>query len=43
MDIVVGVDGSPGAEPTLQAAMEEARLRQATLHVVHVVYIPRLW
>ncbi|HJQ94709.1 MAG TPA: universal stress protein [Acidimicrobiia bacterium] len=40
MDIVVCVDGSPSAEPTLQAGAEEARLRQATLHVIHVVYVP---
>lgn len=40
MDIVVGVDGSPSAEPTVQAGAEEARLRQATLHVIHVVYVP---
>lgn len=40
MDIVVGVDGSPFADATLRAALEEARLRQAILHVVHVVYVP---
>ena len=40
MDIVVGVDGSPSAEPTLDAGAEEARLRKAALHVIHVVYVP---
>jgi nucleotide-binding universal stress UspA family protein len=40
MDIVVGVDGSPSAEPTLDAGAEEAQLRKATLHVIHVVYVP---
>lgn len=40
MDIVVGMDGSPSADATLRAALEEARLRQATLHVVHVVHVP---
>lgn len=39
MDIVAGIDGSPFANATLRAALEEARLRQATLHVVHVVYV----
>jgi nucleotide-binding universal stress UspA family protein len=32
--IVVGVDGSPGSEAALRFALEEARLRQATLRVV---------
>jgi len=40
MNIVVGVDGSPSAGATLRAALEEAGLRQATLHIVHVVYVP---
>lgn len=40
MDLVVGADGSPSAEPTGRAAAEEARLRQARLHVIHVVYVP---
>lgn len=39
LDVVVGVDGSAAAEPTLQAGAEEARLREATLHVIHVVYV----
>ena len=43
MEIVVGVDGSPVAVSVLQAAIEEARLRQARLHVVHVVYVPATW
>jgi nucleotide-binding universal stress UspA family protein len=33
--IVVGVDQSAGAEAALRFALEEARLRQATLRVVH--------
>ena len=33
--IVVGVDHSAGAKATLRFALEEARLRQATLRVVH--------
>ena len=33
--IVVGVDHSGGAKAALQFALEEARLRQATLRVVH--------
>jgi nucleotide-binding universal stress UspA family protein len=40
VDIVVGVDNSPAAVTALLAAAEEARLRGATLHVVHVVHIP---
>ena len=43
MEIVVGVDGSPVAGAVLQAAIEEAKLRQARLHVVHVVYGPATW
>ena len=43
MEIVVGVDGSPMAMPVLLAAVAEARLRQAKLHVVHVVYVPATW
>jgi nucleotide-binding universal stress UspA family protein len=34
--IVVGVDGSPGAAAALAWAIEEAALRAATLHAVHV-------
>jgi len=33
--IVVGVDGSQGAKNALRFALEEARLRQATLRAVH--------
>jgi nucleotide-binding universal stress UspA family protein len=33
--IVVGVDHSAGSKPALRFALEEARLRQATLRVVH--------
>lgn len=43
MEIVVGVDGSPVAGAVLQAATEEAKLRRARLHVVHVVYVPATW
>jgi nucleotide-binding universal stress UspA family protein len=43
MEIVVGVDGSPVAVPVLQAAIAEAKLRGAKLHVVHVVYVPATW
>ena len=34
--IVVGVDHSAGAQAALRFALEEARLRRATLRVVHV-------
>jgi nucleotide-binding universal stress UspA family protein len=43
MEIVVGVDGSPVAIPVLEAAIAEAKLRRAKLHVVHVVYVPATW
>jgi nucleotide-binding universal stress UspA family protein len=43
MEVVVGVDGSPVAVPVLQAAVTEAKLRGAKLHVVHVVYVPATW
>jgi nucleotide-binding universal stress UspA family protein len=33
--IVVGIDNSAGAKAALRFALEEARLRQATLRVVH--------
>jgi nucleotide-binding universal stress UspA family protein len=33
--IVVGVDHSAGAKEALRFALEEAQLRQATLHAVH--------
>jgi nucleotide-binding universal stress UspA family protein len=34
-EIVVGVDGSDASKDALRWALEEARLRQARLHVVH--------
>ena len=43
MEVVVGVDGSPVAESVLEAAIEEAKLRRAKLHVVHVLYVPLTW
>ena len=43
MEIVVGVDGSMVFEPVLRAAVEEAKLRQARLHVIHVLYVPATW
>ena len=38
--IVVGVDGSPGGAKALDWALEEARLRGASLHVVHAWMLP---
>lgn len=38
--IVVGVDGSPGARDALRWAVEEARLRDATLEVVTCWQLP---
>lgn len=35
--VVVGVDGSKGSQRALEWAVEEARLRSATLRAVHVV------
>jgi nucleotide-binding universal stress UspA family protein len=43
MEIVVGVDGSSVAVQVLQAAVAEARLRGAKLHVVHAVWVPATW
>lgn len=40
--IVVGVDGSPGAHEALLWALTEARIRGATLHVVHAWTVPFL-
>lgn len=40
MDIVVGIDGSAVGDQVLDAAIEEARLRKATLHVVHALFVP---
>jgi nucleotide-binding universal stress UspA family protein len=38
--IVVGIDGSQGGLRALEWALEEARLRQASLHVVHAWIVP---
>jgi nucleotide-binding universal stress UspA family protein len=38
--IVVGIDGSEGSEAALRFALEEARLRRATLRVVHAYVLP---
>lgn len=38
--IVVGIDGSEQAQRALLAAIEEARLRDATLTVIHVAPFP---
>ena len=38
--VVVGVDGSPTARRALAWAVEEARVRQAALEVVHVWHLP---
>jgi nucleotide-binding universal stress UspA family protein len=38
--VVVGVDGSSGSRKALAFALEEARLRGATLHVVHAWRTP---
>jgi len=38
--IVVGVDGSDGAVRALRWALEEARLRNASVDVVHAWHIP---
>jgi len=38
--IVVGVDGSPASKEALAWALAEARLRQATVEVVHVWSFP---
>jgi nucleotide-binding universal stress UspA family protein len=38
--IVVGIDGSSGSREALELALEEARLRGATLHVVHAWRMP---
>ena len=37
---MVGVDGSEGARAALRFALEEAQLRDATLHVVHAWRLP---
>jgi nucleotide-binding universal stress UspA family protein len=38
--IVVGVDGSAGSQRALRWALEEARLRNASVHVVHAWHAP---
>jgi nucleotide-binding universal stress UspA family protein len=38
--IVVGVDGSPGAQVALRFAIDEARQRRAALEVVHAWHVP---
>ncbi len=38
--IVVGIDGSAGSQAALSFALEEARLRGATLRVVHAFVLP---
>jgi nucleotide-binding universal stress UspA family protein len=40
-DVLVGVDGSPAAEPAIGAAFEEATLRGARLTALHVWSHPR--
>ena len=40
--IVVGVDDSEGAKVALRFALEQAKLRQATLHAVHGSYVDYL-
>lgn len=40
MIVVAGVDGSPVSEQVVSRATEEARWRDAELHLVHVVYMP---
>lgn len=40
--IVVGVDDSPAASAALRWALEEARLRRATLEVVHTWAFPAM-
>ena len=40
--VVVGVDGSPGSAAALLFALEEARLRGTTLHVVWAWQVPAM-
>jgi nucleotide-binding universal stress UspA family protein len=40
--IVVGVDGSPGSDAALRWALDEARLRNASVRVVHAYGPPQL-
>jgi nucleotide-binding universal stress UspA family protein len=39
-EIVVGVDGSPECEPALGYALEQARLRGATVRAIHAWQLP---
>ena len=41
-EIVVGVDGSPGSLQALRWAVAEARLRGASLRLVHAWMVPLL-
>jgi nucleotide-binding universal stress UspA family protein len=43
MIVVVGVDASPKAPEILEAAIREAGLREAELHVVHVLNPPVIY
>lgn len=38
--VVVGIDGSEGSEAALRFALDEARLRDATLRIVHAFVLP---
>jgi nucleotide-binding universal stress UspA family protein len=40
--VVVGIDGSPGSATALRFALEEARLRGTTLHVVGAWQVPAM-
>lgn len=40
--IVVGVDGSPGSDAALRWALEEGRLRNSGVRVVHAYQLPQL-
>jgi universal stress protein A len=40
MIVVAGVDDSPVSKQVVDRAIEEARWREAELHLVHVVYLP---
>ena len=41
--VVVGVDGSPGAQAALQFALDEAERRGVPLRVVSAVALPEFW
>ncbi len=43
MPIVVGVDESPVSERVLRKAIDEARLRNESLHAVHVYHPPLMY